>query len=108
VHFACLQSWINSKIVKKEQGNTTNYLWKKFDCEVCEKQYPKHILYGNLRYDLVNIEFPEGPYLLLENISREKRKSKGLTLIRRNPSKDEETKLVYYFLVSTEEKNFDF
>jgi len=87
--------------VKKEIGNTTNYLWKKFECEVCEKQYPKHILYGNKKYDLLHIEFPNVPYLLLENISREKRKSKGITLIRKNSlskeakEEEKETRLVF-------------
>jgi len=57
--------------VKKEIGNTTNYLWKKFECEVCE------------------------------NISREKRKSKGITLIRKNSlskeakEEEKETRLVF-------------
>lgn len=95
VHFACLQSWINSKIVEKSHGNTTNYLWKRFECEVCEKQYPKHIIYGGKKFNLLDIKLPQGPYLLLENISREKKKSKGITIIKSSPN---ETKLVSFFI----------
>ncbi len=85
VHFGCLKSWINSKIIKRDHGNLVNYDSKRFECEVCEKPYPKCIYINGKRYDIF-LNLPNTPYLLIEHVVREKRKSKGLILIKMDPS----------------------
>lgn len=58
-----------------------SYDSKRFECEVCEKPYPKCIYIDNKRYDIF-LSLPNTPYLLIENVIREKKKSKGIILIK--------------------------
>ena len=41
VHFLCLKTWIQHKIVSKSNNNTATYQWKKLECEVCKETLPR-------------------------------------------------------------------
>lgn len=40
VHFACLKSWLNLKLVSQLTPSLRYYYWKSFECEICKKIYP--------------------------------------------------------------------
>jgi len=40
MHFNCLKSWINLKLVSKQSTHLSSYYWKTFDCEICKSVYP--------------------------------------------------------------------
>lgn len=102
MHFGCLKSWITSKVVVKDHGNTITYDAKRFECEVCEKPYPKCIFFNNKRYDIF-LNLPNPPYLLLENIIREKKKSRGVILMKMNKDNTtqelNEIKMVHFYKI---------
>ncbi len=47
--------------------------WKKLECEVCKKPLPKKMLIGKNKVDLVSVERPKDPYIILESTSKETR-----------------------------------
>jgi len=91
VHFLCLKQWVESKIKKKFTGNTITYNWKKSECELCKSALPKKIRNGSNEFDLLEIERPRQPYIILESLSNEKKLSKNLFLIK--PNEEEQIKL---------------
>jgi hypothetical protein len=56
--------------VKKEVvGGTVQYNFEKFYCEVCKEEYPRYVEKNGVEYELLPIERPTGPHLMLEGIS---------------------------------------
>lgn len=68
VHFICLKQWIKNKIVSKTSNNTVTYQWKKLECEVCKRQLPRKLIFKGQVHELINIERPDLPYIILEKI----------------------------------------
>jgi len=68
VHFSCLKSWIRNKIVTKSNNNTATYHWKRLECEVCKKTLPRKIIFKGQMHELINIERPDCPYIILDKI----------------------------------------
>jgi hypothetical protein len=85
-----LKQWIESRGYRKQSGNTFIFKWKKYpipiegrlDCEVCQEPLPKRLEINGKYLDLVDIERPSVPYIILESISKEKKVSKGVFLIK--------------------------
>lgn len=80
VHFSCLRNWIQYKIIAKHSHNVANYQWKKLECEICLEPLPRRIQYGNGVFELITIERPSSPYMIVEKIGEDK-KSSSFTLI---------------------------
>lgn len=56
--------------MKKEVvGGTVQYNFEKFYCEVCKEEYPRYVEKNGVEYELLPIERPTGPHLMLEGIS---------------------------------------
>ena len=81
VHFQCLKQWVESKVSKKDLGTCFAYNWKKGECELCKTPLPKKIIKGKQEMELVDIVRPEMPYLILQNLSKDKKISKNLFII---------------------------
>mmetsp|Transcript_8855 Transcript_8855/g.1224 ORF Transcript_8855/g.1224 Transcript_8855/m.1224 type:complete len:128 (-) Transcript_8855:563-946(-) len=81
VHFLCLKTWVESKIKRKLTGNTVAYNWKKSECELCNAPLPKKIKTNDKELELIDIERPQCPYILLESLAKDKKVSKNLFLI---------------------------
>lgn len=86
VHVFCLKKWLQNKITYKAIGNTLHYQWKKFECEVCKEAMPKEICIDGICISLIDIRRPELPYIIMENVCREKKVSKGIFLVQLLPS----------------------
>lgn len=68
VHFICLKNWIGHKIISKSSYMTVNYLWKKFQCELCKVFWPKKVKIKSEIKELICVERPDTPYLMLEKL----------------------------------------
>lgn len=86
VHIGCLKVWLNRRLIPKTQGNTLYYHWKKLECEVCKEPLPKVINYDGKLIPLLNLSRPSAPYILMENVCRDKKISKGLYLVQMLPN----------------------
>lgn len=40
IHFLCLKSWLNLKLVTQQTPQLRSYFWKTFECEICKTIYP--------------------------------------------------------------------
>jgi hypothetical protein len=52
------------------------------DCEVCSEPLPKRLEINGKIFDIADIDRPEQPYIILESLSKEKKVSKGIFLIK--------------------------
>jgi hypothetical protein len=69
VHFQCLKMWMQYKIILRTTQNVTSYQWKKLDCEICLKQWPKKIKFQGVVHELITLNRPAGPYMIIEKPS---------------------------------------
>jgi len=75
VHIPCLQEWINSKSKKKNNNTGVScYYWNKLNCEVCGIPLPDFVNCNGDRVELIPIQRPETPYILLERVFYDKTK----------------------------------
>lgn len=88
VHFQCLKNWIKHKIISKSNINTATYAWKKLECEVCQHPLPRNFKYKGKISELITVERPPVPYIILEKVSNQAtggteqaKKSSSLSLI---------------------------
>lgn len=72
VHVDCLKIWIDSKVKKESKGPATVYNFSKFECELCKSPYPVTIQNGSISVDLMTVEKPNKPYIVLESIPDKK------------------------------------
>lgn len=80
VHFGCLRNWVQYKIIAKHSQNVANYHWKKLECEICLEPLPRRIQYGNSIFELISIEKPSTPHIILEKLNDDQ-KSTSFVLI---------------------------
>lgn len=81
VHFYCLKNWIQHKIVSRTSSNTATYQWKKLECEVCKEKLPRNYKYKGVIHQLLTVEKPKCPYIILERRNSNDKKSSTLSLI---------------------------
>ena len=94
VHLMCLMNWIQYKIISKNTNNIATYSWKKLQCEVCTKNWPRSISYQKEVRSLISVEKPDFPYIILEKQSTDSttnQKANSLSLIV--PNEDSPIKL---------------
>ncbi|EAR90253.2 zinc finger protein (macronuclear) [Tetrahymena thermophila SB210] len=94
MHFECLKHWVESKVHKKYSPPfISTFKWKNLECEVCKQPLPKIININNKKLSLVETARPEGNYIILESISREKKVSMGLYIINNLKNPEDQAKL---------------
>ena len=94
VHLVCLMNWIQYKIISKNTNNIATYSWKKLQCEVCTRNWPRSVRYQDEIRSLISVEKPDFPYIILEKQSADATntlKANSLSLIV--PSEDSPIKL---------------
>ena len=72
IHLECLQRWLDSKITTRERGNSRSYSWKSLECSLCKTSFPSAVVIKGKSHDLVNIPRPEGDFLTLEAVQRDR------------------------------------
>lgn len=81
VHYQCLKNWMQYKIVAKASTNIVSYQWKKLDCEICLTPWPRKIKFQNQLHELITIEKPSSPYIIIEKISQDSSTSSTMSII---------------------------
>ena len=81
VHYQCLKNWMQYKIVTKASANIVSYQWKKLDCEICLTPWPRKIKFNSQLHELITIEKPTLPYIIIEKISQEANASSTMSII---------------------------
>jgi hypothetical protein len=72
---------------------------RKLECEVCNQPLPKIVYINDKKYDLIEFQRPDSPYIILESVCREKRVSKGLYIVH-STTTEEPSKLVIILLIT--------
>ena len=86
VHFHCLKSWMQYKIISKTTQNVTSYQWKKLDCEICLVQWPKKIKFQNEIHELITLHRPDLPYMIIEKTSTDQNTPSTMNIVIPNGS----------------------
>jgi len=76
LHISCLQNWISMKMSKKQGVDVSCSYWKKLNCEVCKASLPDVINLAGEKKELVPIERPETPYIIVERLYYDEVKEK--------------------------------
>jgi hypothetical protein len=86
IHLSCLKSWIKTKRESYQKKLGTSYIFKKFNCEICNKPYPLNFKYKNRIYSLLDLKIPSNysNYIILESLNqiKEKNNMKSIQLIQ--------------------------
>ena len=56
----------------QQTSNVMSYYWKSLDCELCKSEYPETISHKGSKLDLMEINKPEYPYVILESTQRDR------------------------------------
>lgn len=71
IHYECLRTWLHAKwVIQRRNEDTISYGWKSFDWELWKTPFPESFIVRGKKIDLIQIEKPEGPYLILESITK--------------------------------------
>jgi RING-variant domain/FHA domain len=81
IHVDCIKNWLKSKIETKNTNTTISYYWTDLACELCKSVIPKSIYYQDIKLDLISIEYPTRPYLLIEEFSPENLDSAAIHIL---------------------------
>lgn len=81
VHFGCLRNWVQYKIIARHSQHVANYHWKKLECEICLEPLPRRIQFGNGVFELISIEKPSTPHLILEKLGEDKKSSSFVLIV---------------------------
>lgn len=71
-HFLCFKKWFERKIPSKVSTNVASFSWKRLECEVCREPISKKIRIEDTEHEVIPIERPRVPYLILERLPKEK------------------------------------
>lgn len=82
VHYYCLKTWINYKIVSKNQyNNILTYQWKRLACDICLKPYPRRVSYGDKVHEFLAVQKPSQPYIVIEKVMPDINYSSNISII---------------------------
>ena len=86
IHLSCLKSWIKTKRESFQKKLGISYIFKKFNCEICNKPYPLNFKYKEKIYSLLDLKIPTNysNYIILESLNqiKEKNNMKSVQLIQ--------------------------
>ena len=71
IHLSCIKKWLESKINCRSTTKVVTYNWSDLSCEICKSILPHNILHNGKNLELVSINFPKGPHLVLEENKEE-------------------------------------
>ena len=71
-HLKCLQRWLLSKAITKNNVNCVSYCWKTLCCDICKESLPQSFLHENKHYDLIVVPVPSANSICLKDYRKEK------------------------------------
>jgi hypothetical protein len=81
IHTECIRHWLRSRIQTKTTFSTTSYYWTDLNCELCKTSLPSSVYYMGMKIDLISIDYPDKPYILLEEYSPDNFNSSGVHIV---------------------------
>ena len=85
IHLECLRKWLQSKITSRSSGSVTSYFWSDFICELCKSELPSSIKHKGINFELITINYPHTPYMILEDIRPDENNHQILHLVNLQP-----------------------
>jgi hypothetical protein len=79
IHLLCLRQWLNSRMISRNTENCVSFSWKSIDCEICKSIIPFSL--DNKDSEVLKIERPKSPFLVLEGVGNDKNSNKGVHII---------------------------
>ena len=81
IHLNCLRKWIRQRVVINDTQNVTRIFWKNLTCELCKSPYPFSVYFNGQIHELVMINTPMPPYMILDCFIKNKDESDGIAII---------------------------
>ena len=85
IHLSCLKSWMRTKL-ERFNKKRNNFIFKRFNCEICNQPYPLNFKYKDKIYSLLDLKIPSinSNYIILESLNQLKDKNniKNIQLIQ--------------------------
>ena len=81
IHLMCLRQWLNSRKVSRTTDNCISFTWKSIDCEICKSNIPFSLDRIGKESELLRIEKPKSPFLVLEGVGNDKNSNKGVYIV---------------------------
>ena len=86
IHYKCLKNCIEANLIIKNEEYYKYYYWKKYCCEICQKEYPKYLKIKELLYPLIDLEINYSSYITcdysLYDDTKKKTIKKGILVIK--------------------------
>lgn len=81
IHLMCLRQWLNSRMISRNTENCVSFSWKSIDCEICKAIIPFSLDGIGKEGEVLRIEKPKSPFLVLEGVGNDKNSNKGVHII---------------------------
>jgi pSer/pThr/pTyr-binding forkhead associated (FHA) protein len=87
IHLRCLQNWLKTRLASKTTDSCISFTWKSLSCELCKHSLPSVLRYKGQSVELIDIPKPDGTFLVLEKLCRDKNSERGVFLLSVNSRK---------------------
>ena len=84
IHLACLRQLIESKITKTIGDPVTVINFKTLECDICKSLIPENIKVKNKVYTIIDLNRPDGNYIIIEGLVKETPDVKSIFVINLN------------------------
>jgi hypothetical protein len=81
IHLMCLRQWMQARMVARNTERCVTFSWKSIDCEICKASLPFAVEEAGKETELLRIDKPKGPFLVLEGVGNDKNSNKGVHVI---------------------------
>lgn len=82
IHLDCLRHWVKQRVNIVSTQTITSISWKTFSCELCKSPYPFAVYFNGKIHELITMEIPMFPYMVLESIIKDSEESNGLYIVK--------------------------
>ena len=71
-HLKCMQRWLLSKAITKNNVNCVSYCWRSLCCDICKESLPQSFMHESNQYDLIFVPLPSKHSICLKDYRKEK------------------------------------
>lgn len=82
LHVVCLQEWMKTRLIMKKSEDSLFSLWRALECELCKQPLPSAVTVDGLSFNLLTVENPSLPFVILENFNHPSGSNKQIYLIQ--------------------------
>ena len=81
IHLECLRHWMQSRMVDRKTDHCLTFSWKSLDCEICKSNIPFSFEGTGKENELLKIQKPKSPFIVLEGVGNDKNSNKGVHVV---------------------------